>query len=73
MHSNRSNKGKPLITKRSDRYDRDNLEQARAILTNPERHGGNESCAVQWARLVIARLGPTTNVVVGKNGSPGDW
>jgi hypothetical protein len=37
-------------------YDRANLEAAGIILQDPERHGGEHSQGVQWARLFLARF-----------------
>jgi hypothetical protein len=36
-------------------YERSNREMARIILSNPTQHGGEESLAVRWARLVQTR------------------
>jgi hypothetical protein len=43
--------------KRPTDYTRSNLQAAAVILEDPEKHGGEESGLVRWARLVIQRRG----------------
>jgi hypothetical protein len=46
------------ILKQRLEHDRNNLEAARLILTDPDHYGGDEALAVRWARRVVARLEP---------------
>jgi len=40
------------------RFDETNRHAAEIILADPDRYGGSESLAVQWARLVLVRAKP---------------
>jgi hypothetical protein len=41
------------VTNKRAGYDHQNRDSARVILADVERYGGEESLAVQWARVVV--------------------
>lgn len=48
-------------------HDRDNRQLARIVLEDPDKHGGEESITVRWARLVLGRRAPEPSPASGSS------
>jgi len=50
-------RAKKSVAKRRHIYDEQNLASAALILEDAEKHGGEQSLPVVWARMILERTG----------------